>query len=267
MALPCIDDTCSVRAAKNPTTKHLQLDVKTSPSGGLYCRGDNTGLAVQLLGEPDNDDAVTDQGFIKLKLTGGGELWVAPERAVRHSFASSEPVGIPSAAFVGNESQNPIDTNASLVNPFANDALLIVKGRFEVGWTIPLIAEAAALSTGTGIKWTPFGAEVETFFKTDYPDDVPPPFNVVASFVSVCGVWPRDKAPHNGRDWRDFMFVGVIGGGKTMNFSASAKFIVPEDAGDYPYNLSFLKNSEANPGFPDRGFACRGTATILPIGA
>ena len=61
MALPCIDDTCSVRATKNPTTKHLQLDVKTSPSGGLYCRGDNTGLAVQLLGEPDNDDAVTDQ--------------------------------------------------------------------------------------------------------------------------------------------------------------------------------------------------------------
>lgn len=249
MAAPCINDTCSITSSIDPVTRRLALDVILNPSGGLFC---DNGLGINLLGDPAPAAASAAVDFMQLLLTPGGELWSAPKGAQISTFASSV-VSIPSD---GQESGGANGVSAGTVtNPFNASAMVMVLGRFQIGWTIEGVAEAQSLSTDSNIGWVPYAAEVTSRFKVDN-------INRDAAQHSISGVWLTDKQPHNGRDWRDFAWVGNIGPGDTLDFAASGALVVPTSPAGYPYNLDF----SAGPSFVDRGFQVTGQAIVLPFG-
>lgn len=289
MGVPCIDDSCNVVATTNTLTKHLTLTAKVAPGGGLLPCYADAGLGINLIGTPGQDAAV-DQGLVRLGLTPGGELWVAPSRARTENFGGGAGAGNNVAARIkhdgtesltSNTETNPISDNV-LTNPYDTAAVCIVTGTFRLGWTIPEVAVVGGLigneayranpNAPSAILYTPYHAKIRAqivaFIGTAGPTDWPAAIaaNTAApqktAFFDVSGMARNDKAPQHLRDWRDFVFALIVPATKKV-------FLAGQASHDGDLDIRTFVDTETFPGsapdFPDRGIRCSGEAIWLPF--
>lgn len=283
MALPCIDDSCSIAASINPETRHLTLNAKVASNGGLLeCfDGEGSGLGIEIIGSPPNEPA-TDQGFIKLRLTDGGELWAAPTATEIQTFGTNNPRAIPhdgTESLTSDPGTNPIVDN-DVANPFPSAAIAIVSGTMQVGWSLlanpddeERIVSKAGPNPG-GREYLPYHAQIRAQLITAIRDPGVPPTDWPADIgantaqaratdvFDIGGMARTDMLPQHLRHYSPFTFFSVVPAGKRLYMAAQARHwgTVGWRTGvntQLPYG--------ATPDFPGRGLQASGRVLWLPL--
>lgn len=260
MGAPCINDTCSISSQVDPVTRRLQMEVNLYGEGGLTCV-DGEGVQLKILGDPGPVAAI-DACFQQLGVDTLGNAWSIPKRAKIHTFSGSV-VNIPQGGDEGDPSSDSISSGGTLVNPYSCQAMVLVVGRYEVGYTIfdgapgsnPLITSSAP-NAG---DWIPFNADIKTRIA----------FNGVnknVAYMDVGGIVKQSTLNNsNKRRWQDFAFYTTIGGSSSVTIEAFANH---EGSGE-AINISTVNPADPAYGdpFPDRGFRAYGNAIIMPFNA
>lgn len=286
MGLPCIDDSCNVIATINPLTKHLQLQVKVNPDGGLNEGDDDcAGLRVELL-DGNTISSPSDPGNLvaRLGLAAGGQLYVNPGRALTENFgggvddAGPNPVAARikhdgTESLTVNAATNPISDN-ELTNPYPVTALVIVTGTFRLGWTIPLVGTNIKLisNNDASIDYVPYHAKIRaqiiaaigTVEPTDWPAAIAGSGAAPqrTAFFDVGGMARNDKTPQHLRDWRDFSFALYVPAGEKVFLAAQASHNGDIDIRTFVDTETF---PAVAPAFEDRGIRASGEAIWLPL--
>lgn len=279
MALPCIDDSCSITAAINPETRHLTLNAKVAPNGGLLeCFDEvSSGLGIEILGRPANEEA-SDQGFIKLRLSGAGELWVAPEATQIQTFGTNNPRPIPhdgTESLTADAGTNPIIDN-DVVNPFASKAIAIVSGTMRVGWTLlPGPPDSELIVAKSGREYLAYHSQIRAQLITAIRDPgVPPtdwPTDIGAGTANaratrifdIGGMARADKLHQNSRDHSSFVFFEIVPAGKRLYMAARAQHY--GQAHDWRTGVNTQLPFGATPDFAERGISAGGRVLWLPL--
>lgn len=260
MALPCVDDSCSIQATVNPDTRHLMLEAKIDDAGGLICR-ESRGLGIEILGDPDPEVPV-NHDFFKLRLTSGGELWVAPRNAYVHNFHSGTSgvtaLGIPNN---GDEtSGNPITVGTRTVsNPFPHAAIAIIAYRLRFGFTIENVADGEAIWAGKdldGTRWTPYAAQLAGWMRTTVTAGTT---NWDKHFVPISGV--HNGAAVNRRHDSWGTIITQIPAGGTITLGAAAE----QYSNDNQRRNVNTAGPAVAPVFNQRGLNCAGRVIVLPM--
>lgn len=261
MAAPCINDTCSISSLIDPVTRRLEINAVLNNSMGIECV-DGQGISARLM--PTLRAAGQDTCFQQMGFDASGQMFSIPHRARVFDF-SGGPVNIPQGqpAGEGNASSEAITTGLQVTNPFSCSAMMLVIGRFEVGFTISYTDSAAGshgnptVDDGSGVM-IPFNGEVRGVFRTDG-------FERAVSFMPFGGIVPLALNNSHRRVWEYFAFRQTIAGGATVDLSATANHI-PDTSGGDGHGVNIITvNPATAPVFSDRGFACRGEVIIMPF--
>jgi len=102
MALPCVNDTCSMSPSIDIVTGALILDARLSPIGGLECVGDGTGVddgisVVRLFDNTAVNPATAanmSDGLIPLEITTDGQLYSQIPSTLAKAFPPGNKVNI-----------------------------------------------------------------------------------------------------------------------------------------------------------------------------
>lgn len=264
MAAPCINDTCSIRAAVDSITRQLTLDARLDPTGGLQCI-DGRGLGLAIVNDPA---AVTfasvagDLCFHQLGITTAGEVFSVPERARFQGFSSSTAVNIPQGGDEGDESiANPIDTGQTVTNPYDCQAMMLVIGRFRVGYSISTAAvdnlglteQTIESADASSQLWIPYNGDVRARFFIDGT-------NESTSYFDIGGTIPNSLNNSNKRRWEYFVVRRSLAAGATVDLDARAN----HEGNNESLNISTINPATA-PTFDDRGLKCDGEVIIFPF--
>lgn len=259
MAAPCINDTCSITTSIDSVTRRLQIDARLDPTGGLQCV-DGRGLGLEIYGAPAAA-APIDTCFQQLGISTAGEVWSIPQRARLRTFSSSDPVGIPQNANQGNFSSNPIDTGASVTNPFACSALAVITGRFLVRYTvalpsdgsIPPVANRITGAGGTQDTWTPYNADIQCRLSLDGGSS-----SIVSVYPDTSGIMlSSDVNTDELKDaWHYFAYQVVVAGGASLSLYADARHVGTSGQ----RNVNTALDSGLG-----RGFRAEGILTFMPF--
>lgn len=278
MAAPCMNDTCSITTSIDAITRQLSINVNRRNQAGLYCDG---GLGVKVFGDPVNAMPI-DTCFQQLGIaanTGDSDglgalvgLWSIPKRAKFKTF-NSDAVNIKQGAGVNGEGAVSVDPlgGIDITNPYDCQAMMLVMGRFMVGYTVsytdsvdnltvsnPVIrsdTDVNATNNQPGDFYVPFNADIKCALAINAS-------NEAVSFMDIGGIVPVSHVSglnnSNKRRWEYFAFRYSIAAGATVTLSASSNH---EGSGESVN----VKTIDADVGFPDRGFSVDGTAIIFPF--
>ena len=264
MGAPCINDTCSNRSQVDPVTRRLQLDVNLADASAIECI-DGQGLNVKLYGDPAAVPVPPNADFNQLGITASGDLFSVPNNAIVVDFGNDDPVNIPQGSQEGNYGSAAI--TEIITNPYDCQAVMLVVGRFMVGFTIDLDAPGSGTKNGSSIEADlgagtttiyPYNADIQSVLTLDTTDQNTN--NLAACFHEIGGVSPDQN---NKRDWRYFSALTTISANGTRTLRAYAR----HEGNNESMNVVTVTPT-GYPGVPDfaqRGLICEGKAIVFPF--